>query len=352
MRREAARRTGRSVVVAGLVVAAIPLHGQVKRQETGSTAEFRGLYAASARVVWASGRNGAYARTGDGGATWRADTLPGATGLFLVDVHVFGAGEACVLATSFDGGLARIYHTGDDGATWQTAYEDTRPEVFFDGMAFWDESTGVAFGDPVDGVFVIVRSTDGCRSWSRVPVGALPPPLEGEAGFAASGTALAVAGDSAGWIGTGGGAAARVLRSADRGATWTAHETPLRGGPTAGIFGVAFRDRLHGVAVGGDYQQRTAESPNVLRTDDGGVTWRLVSASAPAGVRYGVSYVPGMAVPTLVATGPSGFGVSHDEGSTWVALDTVSVNTVAAAGPRAVWVGGVDGRIWKILLEQ
>src|SRR5690606_40744263 len=127
----------------------------------------------------------------------------------------------------------------------------------------------------------------GGRPWGVVAAGSIPPALEGEAGFAASGTAVVTQPGGLAWIGTGGGSVARVYRTADYGATWEAAETPLAGGGTAGIFGVAFRDSLNGVAVGGDYQQRTAATLNVLRTRDGGRTWELVGASAPAGVRYG-----------------------------------------------------------------
>ncbi|NIP79443.1 MAG: oxidoreductase, partial [Gemmatimonadetes bacterium] len=99
--------------------------------------------------------------------------------------------------------------------------------------------------------------------------------LDGEAGFAASGTAIAVAGDRHAWIGTGAGPRARVYRTADAGKSWDAVDTPLPAGPTAGIFGVAFRDTLNGVAVGGDYTDTTSAALNVLRTRDGGRSWEL-----------------------------------------------------------------------------
>ena len=83
----------------------------------------------------------------------------------------------------------------------------------------------------------------------------LPPALENEGAFAASGTNIAVFGKSHAWIGTGAGVKARVLRTTDRGRTWTIAETPLIAGASAGIFSVAFRDAKHGVIVGGDYRK-------------------------------------------------------------------------------------------------
>lgn len=330
------------------VLLSLTMQVGLEPQHTGTTAEFRGLHAASSRIVWASGRGGVVAKTADGGTTWHVMTIPGADSLFLVDVHAFGADRACVLGTSFSGGLARIYRTGDGGAHWAVAYEDRAPGVFLDGLAFWDDRRGVAFGDPVNGTFDILVSGDGCRSWSRVPGDALPPPLDGEAGFAASGTAIAVAGAAHGWIGTGGGTVARVLRTTDAGHTWTAHETPLPGGATAGIFGVAFRDVQHGLAVGGDYRQRTASSDNVLRTSDGGVTWEIAGTAQPLGIRYGVDHDPNG--PVIVAVGPSGLGYSTDGGATWAAVDTISVNTVSLGRHGFGWVAGVEGRVWRLTL--
>src|SRR5690606_35466093 len=171
-------------------------------QPTGATAEFRGLAAVDSLVAWAGGRGGAFALTRDGGATWIAGVVSGAESLFFIDVHALNADSAWLLGTSFDGGLARIYHTTDGGATWRVQFEDTTPGAFYDGFAFWDAQHGVAFGDPVYGVLRIVRTEDGGRTWSVVAAEHIPPLLEGEAGFAASGTAIVTQPDGLAWIGT------------------------------------------------------------------------------------------------------------------------------------------------------
>ena len=315
--------------------------------ESGLTTEIRGLHAADSAVVWAGARNGWYARTADGGRSWTADTVPGAGPLFFVDVHAVNAESAYLLGQHFEGGLARIYKTVDGGATWTVQFESTHPDIFLDGLAFWTAERGLAFGDPIEGAFVMLRTDDGGATWDRVAPQRIPAPLPGEAAFAASGTAITVHADRLAWIVTGGGPIARVLLTTDAGHTWAAADTPLAGGRTAGLFAVAFRDALNGLAVGGDYTRPEGVDDNVMVTRDGGRTWTLAGRAEPAGVRWGLAVVPGAG--TWIAVGPSGVGTSRD-GHTWIALDAPGFNTVTAAGPAAVWAAGGDGRVARLRL--
>jgi photosystem II stability/assembly factor-like uncharacterized protein len=321
-------------------------HTQWKTQlSADSTWEYRGLYALSATVAWAGSRSGHFAHTIDG-ASWVTGTIPGAESLFLIAVRPITADTVYVTGTSFDGGLGKIFKTTDAGATWKEQFAKDTAGMFFDGMAFWDATHGIAFGDPIGGRIFMVTTDDGGETWSRVPAERLPAALDGEAAFAASGTAIATWGTNDAWIGTGGGSSARVYHTADRGLTWSVVSTPLAGGKTAGIFGLAFRDATHGIAVGGDYMKLRDPAKNVLATDDGGLTWRAISTSGPPGVRYGVAYVPSGGRALLIAVGPAGTGYSLEDGRSWLALDTMNVNTVAGAGGTA-WVAGVNGRIAK-----
>ncbi len=309
--------------------------------QASGTGQYRGLSASSPRVAWATGTDGGYVRTVDGGATWRTGTIPGADALFLVDVHAVSADTAIVPGTRFDGGLARIYRTDDGGRSWRVVHEDARAGAFYDGLACWDARHCVAFGDPVDGRLTVVRTGDG-ETW--VPASSVPDALPGEAGFAASGTAIATAGTRRAWIGTGGGERARVYRTDDGGVTWTAVETPLPAGPTAGIFGIAFVDTLQGLAVGGDYARPEDPAPNVLRTMDGGRSWALVGATTPPGVKWGLAVGRTRDGGTLwLAVSPAGSGYSLD-GVTWSAVADGRYNTATFAG-GAGWAAGAGGRV-------
>ena len=134
------------------------------------------------------------------------------------------------------------------------------------------------------------------------------------------------------------------MQSSDRGQSWQVFETPAAGGQAKGIFGLAFRDGRHGVAVGGDYQQRDASLENLLLTDDGGRTWRIAASAALAGVQYGVATA---GTRTFVAAGPVGSAVSIDGGVTWRRLAGPGFNTVSCAGGTC-WAAGVEGRISRL----
>lgn len=329
-----------------------PLGAQWAPQSSGTDAEFRGLSVVSPRVAWASGTRGRVARTTDGGATWRTDSVPGASALDLRAIHALDADVAWVMSAGpAEEGQARIFKTTDGGAHWTLQYSTAQRGVFLDAIAFWDSRHGIAMSDPVDGRLFLLTTGDGGATWTRVPPERLPPVLPGEAAFAASGSCLAVQGSGNVWIGTGGADRARVFRSTDRGRTWTVADTPVHAGaPSAGIFSVAFRDARHGVAAGGDYRTPRERTDNVAITADGGRTWTLAPGPLPAGYMSAVSYVPGAARPTLVAVGLAGTALSTDDGRSWRMVDTAAYNSVRFVGPRGAGVAaGPGGRVarWR-----
>ena len=64
------------------------------------------------------------------------------------------------------------------------------------------------------------------------------------------------------------------------GGAWAVAQTPVATGDATGIFSIAFRDAVHGVVVGGNYQREGDAIDNVALTSDGGVTWKAVGARA------------------------------------------------------------------------
>ncbi len=325
------------------------VHGQWQSQDSGSIADFRGLSVVSRDVAWASGTRGTYVRTVDGGANWRVGNVPGAEKLDFRDVEAFDRNTAYLLSAGA-GESSKIYKTTDGGDHWTLQYTNPRPKAFFDALAFWDANHGVALSDPVDGYFLIIITSDGGATWRQVSPLNMPAALPGEGAFAASGTCLVVEGKSNVWFATGGGATARVFRSADRGGTWKVATTPVNSRTkSSGIFSLAFRDAKHGVAVGGDYQKPSEAIDNIAITADGGRTWNSIAGFRPAGFRSAVAYVANRSGKTdgrLIAVGPSGSDYSVDDGKTWMNIDKVGYNSVAFA-QGAGWAVGPKGRTAK-----
>jgi len=315
-------------------------------QTSRVTGRLRGVSAVSSEVAWASGANGTVLRTTDGGRRWQVLPVPGAEQLDFRDVDAMSDSVAYALSIGA-GETSRIYKTADGGAHWDLQFANTDPGIFLDAMAFSGPAHGIAFSDSVDGRFVILTTGNGGRTWERVPAVRLPPALPREGAFAASGTNVAMHGRHA-WIGT---TAARVLRSSDGGGTWKVATTPLATGPTAGIFSIAFRDAQHGVVVGGDYQKESQALDNAAITSDGGATWTLVKDRGLSGFRSVVAWVPGMKG-SLIAIGPSGGDWSSDDGRTWTPIRVEGFDTfsfVPGGGPG--WAAGQGGRIAKLTLS-
>lgn len=311
-------------------------------QDSGSTVSLRGLSAVDDRVAWASGADGTCLRTLNGGRTWEKLPVIGAESLDFRDIQAFSSRRALLLSA---GEPARIYRTTNGGSTWKNVYANDTPGVFFDGMAFWDDDRGVAFSDPIDGIFLVITTEDGGRTWTPVPAAHLPVALPNEAGFAASGTGICVVEGGFAWIGLGGDTeadGARILRSTDYGNSWTVHTTPLPTSASAGIFSMVFMDNRHGVIIGGDYQNEMVADRNAAVTSDGGTTW-IVSHGMPSGYR---SVVVRLSGDRLLCAGPSGVDGSVDGGLNWVPMHDIGYHTMSAS-PKGggVWAAGADGRI-------
>jgi photosystem II stability/assembly factor-like uncharacterized protein len=310
---------------------------------TGSAARLRGVSAISAQIAWTSGSLGTVLRTVDGGASWQNVSPPGTATLQFRDIEAFDADRAVILSIGA-GADSRIYVTEDGGQSWTLAFLNTDPNAFYDCIAFFDEKRGLGLSDPVGGRFRIIATEDGGRSWSVVAAD-MPPALPAEFAFAASGQCVVTDHGHRAWFATGGDAVARVFRSDDRGRSWQVSPTPLRSGPSAGVFALAFRGQQHGLAVGGDFLLPSASPDMLASTDDGGTSWRLVAA-APNEYRSGAAWVTGS---SAVVVGPTGSDASFDSGQTWQGFDDGSFDTVDCAHPGACWASGEAGRAARLV---
>lgn len=316
-------------------------------QQSGVTVLLQAVSPVSERVAWISGHGGTWLRTLDGGETWRGGVVPGADTLQFRDVHAVSADTAWLLSAG-PGDQSRIYRTTDGGGAWTLQWTNPEPEGFYDCLSFYDARRGLAYGDAVDGDLRVLRTEDGGETWSLVPSDRLPAAQPGEGGFAASGTCLDLGAPELAWIGTGNAGAARVLRSGDGGASWTAAPTPLVAGEAAGITSVAFLDDQNGIVVGGALTSPADEAVKTATSSDGGATWAPAGALRISGPAYGVAWVPGAAAPKAVIVGPGGADWSPDGGATWRALDDRSWWGIGFASPAVGWLTGPAGRIARV----
>ena len=311
---------------------------------TGTTERFRGLAPVSSSVAWVSGTGGTVLRTTDGGATWDdvSPEGPGIDALQFRDIEATSASHAVILSIG-EGTDSRILVTDDGGVTWTESFRNLEPAAFYDCLAFSSPRHGLAVSDPVDGRFRLVETSDGGHTWSNVDPSGMPDALKGEFAFAASGTCLQTGPGNRTYLVSGGVDPGRVFTSTDRGRTWTVTDSPVAGGPSAGIFSISFRDARRGVIVGGDFALPTRAVDNAAWTADGGATWTKATTN-PGGYRSGSDWVSGTRS-TVLAVGPSGSDVSIDGGRSWTLFDTGSFDSVECTRDGACWASGEQGRV-------
>lgn len=255
-----------------------------------------------------------------------------ALAIVIEDVFTLGVGSPALL-----------YKNG------QIVYQENHEKAFYDSMEFWNESEGIAMGDPTEDCISIIITRDGGDTWTKVPCENLPKAKEGEAAFAASDTNIAIKGNKT-WIATG-GMASRVLFSADKGVTWTVKETPvIQGQPTTGMYSIDFYNDKIGYAIGGDYTDSDKNIANKVHTIDGGQTWNLIANGAAPSYRSCVQYIPNSEGKKLVSIGFKGIDYSADSGYSWTHLSDESFYTVRFLNEKIAYAAG-KGRVSKITFE-
>lgn len=339
----------------GPAVAAVPARSAAARPEplaswrfthTATTNQLRTVDVVTRSVIWAVGgipgaNNGSVVRTVDGGRSWTLVTPPGGIAEVFRDVEAFDRDRAVVLATG-PGEQSRIYRTVDGGATWELVFQNPGPAGFYDCLAFFDHRRGLAVSDPVNGKFRIISTDDGGRSWQVVPDRGMPPAASDETALA-TGTCLVTAGPRDAWFGTATvpGFNSRVFHTNDGGRTWAVAATPIPGRtPVSGVASLSFRDRRHGIAVGGFAPPPGADLSFTAVTMDAGRSWP--AAESPAGFRSGVAWIPGHKH-TAVAVGPTGSDITIDDAQTWRLIDHTALWGIDCQQGGACWAVGDNG---------
>lgn len=315
------------------------INAQWTKQNSNTDASFRSIQAISDKIVWAGGTKGTMLKTEDGGQKWQVLKVAGAESLDFRDIQVLDKNTVIAMsAGEGEKGAAKIFKTTDGGANWQVVFETTEKGTFFDSIDFWNKKEGLLIGDPIDNKPFILKTTDGGLTWNRISKDKLPDIQEAEASFAASGTCVIAKGKSA-WICT----QKRVFFTHDKGETWSVTETKFTKGQTSGIFGLHFTNNKTGFAVGGDYKNDKQAIDNVAVTNDGGISWTMLTPTKPDGLKESSWLVNDK---TLVTVGTSGTGVSKDMGKTWEVFDTQPFHAISCY-KNICWTIGGRGSVAK-----
>ncbi|MEB2783324.1 WD40/YVTN/BNR-like repeat-containing protein [Algoriphagus persicinus] len=296
--------------------------------ETPVESSLRGLSPLTDEIAWASGSQGTWLRTIDGGKTWDHGVIAGLDTVDFRSIHAFNALTAVAVSA---GQPAVIYKTLDGGESWELRHQENE-SAFLDGISFSSESRGFVIGDPSQGKWTILQTANQGDTW--YPVDSLPSATEGEAAFAASASSLLAEGNHL-WIGTG-GKESNLHFSKDLGVSWEKYNTPfIQGESSQGIFAITTMGSGEIVAVGGDYLNEAMQDGNAAIFVPGKKEW-IKPQLAPGGYRSGVVYYPRLT--WLIAVGPSGSDYSKDAGVTW--------HPISEDGFHAVKLGHADGSVW------
>lgn len=306
---------------------------------TPSEASLRGLSALTGEIAWASGSNGTWLRTIDGGKTWDHGIIAGLDSVDFRSIYAFDAMNALVVSA---GQPAVIYKTGDGGQTWELKHQENEL-AFLDGISFATNTRGFVVGDPAEGKWTILQTANQGETW--YPVDSLPLAMEGEAAFAASATSLIAVGHEL-WLGTG-GEVANLHYSKDMGSSWEKYSTPfIQGESSQGIFSLTSMGGGEVVAVGGDYLKEDIQEgiAGIFLLNE--EKW-VQPQQGPGGYRSGVVYFPKQH--WLVAVGPNGSDFSKDAGMTWQPISKEGFHAVQMGhADGSVWASGAKGKIAKL----
>ena len=352
-------------LLAFVFVAGAAAQAQWEIENSGTTADLRGIDNVGGGVAWASGTNGTVLRTEDGGYLWQTCAIPpGAEHLDFRGIQAFDTNTAIVMSSG-KGDLSRMYKTTDGCQTWTLVFTNPdSPEGFFN--CFWLHRTGygILLGDPVKNRFALFETTDGGKTWKRDKRSGLLIKGKPIAAFAASNSLFSQtpSGYMRGFVTGGSGGA--FFFEAFRSRQWSRTPIPLESGTeSSGVFSLGFRFTLPRctdcehpsdyflVAVGGDYTKPDASSGTAAMSTDLGETW-LPAQTLPHGYRSAVAY-DGDAK-AWITVGPNGTDISTDDGKNWRALHPDPAMHEAPDADRdwnalsLPFVVGPHGRIGKL----
>ncbi len=280
--------------------------------------------------IWASGTKGQVVVSHDNGKNWHKKHVPNAQELQFRDI--WASQETIYLLAAGDGSASRLYKSQDNGSSWENQYTMKNPKGFINCFDFWDKDNGIVVGDTIDDKVFMLITTDGGENWTRV-ARAPAANVGGEGGFSASGSCARIDGNTHAWLTTGATTQARILRTSDRGETWTSTPLPFPNSKTGGIFSAIPKS---GFAFGG--QMKPAIVTGFYRSAG---HWQAIKNIPLKGAIYG-SDSHGDEV---IVVNPDGAALSTNKGKTWQRISDEPYWVVEYDSKGSAWLAGPNGRI-------
>jgi photosystem II stability/assembly factor-like uncharacterized protein len=289
-------------------------------QTSGTTSLLYSVKAVSNLIGWASGAAGTIRRTIDGGATWtNGNPNPG---VITGDVYNIEAIDANTAWCTTSPGATFIYKTTNGGTNWVQVY--TIAGGFINAIKMTSPTVGIATGDVLAGVWLILGTTNGGTNWSVLS----SPTATGDG----RNNCLQVMPPNA-WFGSGQGT---IWRSTNAGINWTSAATT---GLAGQVLGVHYNSATVGLGSGA----------TMVKSTDGGGTYALL----PAGGTGNITGIQGSGSDYWYTRG-TGIWRSTNDGTSWtqVHTQTAAQNDISLVqdgnGCMVGWSAGTTGTISKM----
>jgi len=289
-------------------------------QTSGVTSLLYSVKTVSGMVGWAAGAGGVVRRTTDGGVTWgNGNPNPGVITGDIYNIEALDANTAWVTTSP---GATFIYKTTNGGTNWTQVY--TIAGGFINAIKMYSATNGIATGDVLAGVWLILGTTDGGSTWTTLS----SPTATGDG----RNNCLQVMSPNV-WFGTGQGT---MWKSTNLGVNWVSTATT---GLAGQVLGVHYNSATVGLGGGA----------TMVKSTDGGTSYTLLPASGTGNI----SGIQGSGNDFWYTRG-TGIFRSTDNGATWVQshTHTAAQNDISLVtdgnGCMTGWSCGATGTIAKM----